>query len=91
MIRIRYKVYRHSRRACTDLYINLNMMRLMRVYVRTVVTTYVRLFIGCWSDGMICELVELYSHINVDMCFGLKNQNNVQSFKYYVNFYLCAI
>jgi hypothetical protein len=52
MIRIRYKVYRHSRRACTDLYINLNMMRLMRVYVRTVVTTYVRLFIGCWSDGI---------------------------------------
>ena len=53
MIRIRYKVYRHSRRACTDLYINLNMMRLMRVYVRTVVTTYVRLFIGClvgWYD-----------------------------------------
>ena len=43
---------RHSRRACTDLYINLNMMRLMRVYVRTVVTTYVRLFIGCWSDGI---------------------------------------
>ena len=89
MIRIRYKVYRHSRRACTDLYINLNMMRLMRV--RTGVTTYVRLFIGCWSDGMICELIELYSHINVDMCFALKNQNNVQSFKYYVNFYLCAI
>jgi hypothetical protein len=40
---------------------------------------------------MICELIELYSHINVDMCFALKNQNNVQSFKYYVNFYLCAI